>query len=334
MDTVSVTVTAPSSCAPPTNLQPPSGTIYISGTTGNINLSWSDSSGASNFNVRLDDGTSDRYDDPRYTTCASPSPHYYCENGITTTSITNVPVKAGRTYTFWIDPNYNPPRNYCNNSTVFTVQQTPPGPASLISPNGTICTNSPEYKWNAVSNATYYLLWVDDSTTLAAESGKIRQWYTAAEAGCASGVGTCSVTSATPHSFNTVDSLGMIPTGYNSLAGGAAKWYIQTYNVAGRGPKSPYMNFKVLLPPTLLPSSCPLPGTSASLSWNPSNGATFYALRVDNLTNGWTGTCATVNPGDVCTNVSATSYSFSSSPGANYNWWVHACDASVCCDSF
>ena len=38
-------------------------------------------------------------------------------------------------------------------------------------------------------SSTWYYLWVEDST-----GGAIKQWYTAAEAGCAGGTGTCSVT--------------------------------------------------------------------------------------------------------------------------------------------
>ena len=40
----------------------------------------------------------------------------------------------------------------------------PPGAATLISPSGTITTIVPTYTWNAVSDATWYQLYVNDST--------------------------------------------------------------------------------------------------------------------------------------------------------------------------
>ncbi|OGC92856.1 hypothetical protein A2876_01625 [Candidatus Amesbacteria bacterium RIFCSPHIGHO2_01_FULL_48_32b] len=66
--------------------------------------------------------------------------------------------------------------------------------------------------------------------------------------------------------------------------------------------------------------------TSVTLSWNPVAGAEYYPLRVDDLSNPWTGTCATVNPGDVCDSygVTGTSYNLSVVPGRSYQWWVHA----------
>jgi hypothetical protein len=83
-------------------------------------LSWGAVSGATGYNIRLDDGTSDRYSDTRFSNCSN-SPHYYCVNGITGTSIVNVPVKPGRSYKFWVDPAYTTARNYCNGTSNFSV---------------------------------------------------------------------------------------------------------------------------------------------------------------------------------------------------------------------
>ena len=82
--------------------------------------------------------------------------------------------------------------------------------------------------------------------------------------------------------------------------------------------------------PTGLSASCPVPGTSATVWWNASPGATSYSLRVDNQQNGWSGTCSWTYPGDVCQQISATSYTFSSVPDAPYWWWVHSCDGTGC----
>jgi len=104
----------------------------------------------------------------------------------------------------------------------FTVSGSPPGAATLISPSGTISTRNPSYTWNAVPNATWFYLWVNDRT-----GAKIVTWYTAAQAGCTSGTGTCSVTPSV------------------ALASGTAQWWIQTWNDYGYGPWSTGMGFIV-----------------------------------------------------------------------------------------
>jgi hypothetical protein len=85
-----------------------------------------------------------------------------------------------------------------------------------VSPTGTITTTTPTYTWNAVSTATYYYLWVSDTSSAA----KLHTWYTAAQVNCPSGTGLCSVTPGT------------------ALAPGTATWWVQTWNPAGAGPWS------------------------------------------------------------------------------------------------
>jgi len=98
-----------------------------------------------------------------------------------------------------------------------------PGKAILISPSGTISDNTPTYTWYAVPGATQYYLWVKDST-----GDKIKQWFTASDAGCPTGTGVCSVTPST------------------QLANGTAIWWIQTYGTGGYGEWSEGMNFYVI----------------------------------------------------------------------------------------
>jgi len=82
-----------------------------------------------------------------------------------------------------------------------------PNKATLVSPLGTIWEDKPTYIWNAVSDSTWYYLWVNDRT-----GNPVNQWYTAAEAGCGSGSGLCSITPNT------------------ELALGSCEWWIQTWN--------------------------------------------------------------------------------------------------------
>jgi len=91
--------------------------------------------------------------------------------------------------------------------------------ATLISPSGTITTTTPTYTWNAIPGSTWYYLNVDDST-----GDKILQWTTAAQAGCPSGTGTCSVT----------------PTAFVIEAG---QWQIQTWGSGTAGPWSAPLAF-------------------------------------------------------------------------------------------
>lgn len=139
----------------------------------------------------------------------------------------------------------------------------PVGPATLVSPSGDVNTVTPTYTWNAIAGATWYYLWVDDSSVPA----KITQWYRAADAGCGSGTGTCSVTPTT------------------TLAPGAARWWIQTWNAAGYGPWSSPLAFTVVPPPppgraTLVSPSGTI-GLSPTYTWNAVPGATWYYLWVD-----------------------------------------------------
>jgi hypothetical protein len=105
----------------------------------------------------------------------------------------------------------------------YTVPGTlPPAAATQVSPSGTLATNTPTFVWNAVPGATQYLLWLDDSS-----GGRLRTWYTAAQVGCASGTGTCSV------------SPGVV------LTSGPGQWWIVTGNATTTGPWSAGLTFTI-----------------------------------------------------------------------------------------
>jgi hypothetical protein len=91
------------------------------------------------------------------------------------------------------------------------VQNAANGKPILILPWGQTFTTTPTYTWYAVPDATWYHLWVSTSTGTLGE-----RWYTAAEVGCPSGTGTCSL------------SPGAV------LAPGTYTWWIQAwYNAYG-----------------------------------------------------------------------------------------------------
>jgi hypothetical protein len=104
-----------------------------------------------------------------------------------------------------------------------TLAVTPPpaGPATLVSPAGSITSSTPVFTWRAVSTATQYMLAVDDSS-----GPRIRESYTAAQAGCPTGTGTCSVTPAV-------------------VVTGTGQWQIRAANALGEGAWSAPLTFMV-----------------------------------------------------------------------------------------
>jgi YD repeat-containing protein len=140
----------------------------------------------------------------------------------------------------------------------------PPSAATLISPTGTVTDTIPTYTWNAVSNAAWYHLWVNDQT-----ANKINAWYTAEACGCAAG--TCTITPATE-------------------VIGSCQWWVQTYNSAGFGPWSSGMTFTAPIP-TVPPGAATqvsptgaITDTTPTYTWNAVSGASWYCLYVNDST--------------------------------------------------
>jgi Zn-dependent metalloprotease len=155
----------------------------------------------------------------------------------------------------------------------FTAPSSPPIAATQVSPTGVWSDSTPTYTWNAVSNATWYSLYVNDAT-----GNKINQWYTREEAGCASGIGNCAVTPTTE-------------------VRGSSQWWVRTYNAAGLGPWSVGMSFTApspTVPPGAATQVSPNGGWSDSTptyTWNAVSTATWYSLYVNdsggNKINQW-----------------------------------------------
>ena len=123
-----------------------------------------------------------------------------------------------------------------------------------------------------------------------------------------------------PHKLRAYDNCGGCPNGET------CKLTNVGWNQGWRcvAPKTPPVS--IPSSPAGLTATCPEPGIVATVSWAPVAGATAYALRVDDLSNGWMNSCAvTQNAGDICLdNVTTPSYRFVTLPGHTYNWWVHA----------
>jgi hypothetical protein len=91
----------------------------------------------------------------------------------------------------------------------------------LVAPNGPGVGPRPTYRWNAVTNATHYTLWVNDPT-----GTRINTMYAAADVGCATGT-ACSIRPAT------------------ALNAGSAKFWVQAQAGAIKSPWSAALSFTV-----------------------------------------------------------------------------------------
>jgi hypothetical protein len=136
---------------------------------------------------------------------------------------------AGGPYKWWVqtwnDGGYGP----WSAEMPFSLPIPWPGQPALISPSGSITNRTPTYSWNAVSSetgvpASWYLLSANGPS-----GSVISQWYTAANAGCSSGTGTCSV----------APSILLNP-------GNTYAWQVRGYNAAGNGPWSNLLSFTVV----------------------------------------------------------------------------------------
>jgi hypothetical protein len=140
--------------------------------------------------------------------------------GAGTCSVTPATTLGGGAHTWWIQTWNTDGYGPWSTSMDFSLPTIPPpGAATPVSPTGNITDTTPAYTWNKVSDATWYYLWVDDSS-----GNVIKQWF---ETSTVCGASSCSVTPAT------------------TLGGGAHTFWIQTWNSAGYGPWSSSMNFSV-----------------------------------------------------------------------------------------
>jgi hypothetical protein len=184
----------------------------------------------------------------------------------------------------------------------FRVPTTALVPPTLESPSSAIDTTTPTYRWTAQPCASWYQLWVDDST-----GNRISQWYSASEVDAFGGV--CTVQPQV------------------ALAPGSATWFVRGWSASsGNGPWSAPQTFQVAVPlsaPTLIDPSGAVQTQSPIYRWTPVSGASWYQLWVNdssgNRVNQWFTAAA----------VDAESGECAANPGTplsvgNGRWWVRA----------
>ncbi len=191
--------TLPPPAAPPV-LFAPIGTVV----SGSINYSFSSVSHATEYYLWVNDSSGH----PRLQKTYS-AEIAGCSGG-TCTVTPNEPVGTGLR-TWWVRAQNSSGHSAWSAPASFTIGDgSPPGVPTLLGPSGSTTSPTPTYTWSAVTDATKYLLWVND-----AQGQRLVRYYTAEAAECADG--TCAVTPEI------------------AVARGAAIWWLQAVNDAGPG---------------------------------------------------------------------------------------------------
>ncbi len=231
-----------------------------------------------------------------------------CGSGTGSCSVTPSATLSGDS-TWWIQTWNNSGYGPWSSGGAFTVSSGgagKPAAVDLTSPGGGATVNNPvTYTWDAVDNATWYYLWVND-----ASGNKVKDWYTAAQCGCGSGTGTCSVTPSATLSGNST-------------------WWVRTWNDSGYGDWSDGLSFSAGSaggPPaaaTLTSPTGTITDTTPTYTWPAVSNATWYYLWVNdasgNRIKSWyaASDCGCASGTGNCSVTPSTSLS-----AGNYDWWL------------
>jgi len=198
--------------APPLPTPPPAATLVSpSGaiTTTTPTYTWNAVAGATSYQLWVKNSAGVARINANYT-----STDAGCPAGTGICSITPATALVAGAHNWWVKAYNAAGWGPFSAAKAFTTVL--PKAATLVSPSGVITTPTPTYTWNAVPGAAKYALLVKNPGT----TQRISVLYTSAQAGCASGVGTCSITPAT------------------ALVNGTGSWLIHTWNPIGYGPWS------------------------------------------------------------------------------------------------
>jgi hypothetical protein len=270
----------------------PSGTIA----TTTPNFSWTAVADATSYDVYIAAGAS-----PVVNTTYAASAH--CSGG-TCTLPSPIALTNGQAYAWRVrGRNANGGGVWSATSTITVAVL--PAATSVIAPVGSGAALQSTYVWNAVSDATYYLLQVSRNGTV-----MFQQWYTTALAACT--VSRCSVTPATVLSPLTPHSV-----------------RVQTWNPGGYGPWSasvPFTTGQLPAAPSLSGPGGTVTTPAPTYSWSVSAGATAYYLWVTRVGSG--PTIQTVYPASsVCTAAVCSVTPRTELLNGEHRWWIQAISA-------
>ncbi len=186
-----------------------------------------------------------------------------CGSGTGTCSVTPSTTLSNGAHQWWIEA-WSPYASAWSTAGNFTVNVDVPAVISKISPVGDVSTNPPSFSWTADADATYYHLVVTEpsSTTI------IDQWYTAANAGCPGGTGTCTVTPSVVQQAGT------------------HQWWVHGSGSGGTGPWGSPTNFNQTngtAAPQIITTISPTGDTAdntPTYTWNADTWAEWYYLYV------------------------------------------------------
>jgi hypothetical protein len=194
----------------------------------------------------------------------------------------------------------------------------PPPPATL-SPNGTVfpgSTTSVTLSWGATYGSSRYAVRVQDNT-----NGTLRDSRN-----------NCPTNTV----YLCVDGVSGTTYSVPVQAGHSYTWWVHAGSSCGQYSTQTTGSFSVAapVPPSapsgLSPNATTLPSgtTTVTMRWSPTSGATKYAVRLRDDTNGTlrsTWACPGSPTIYLCVNdIAPTSYSATVVPGHSYTWWVHA----------
>jgi large repetitive protein len=296
--TVSFTIDLDDTPVTPTPSSP-TGTI----TTVTPTYSWTATTNSTHYTLKVTDNSSNTIVDTQYTVA-----ELGCSVGSGTCSIeTGTALTNGTTYSWSLTP-YNSTdaiTGTTSSSASFTVTLTELDAPTGLSPSGDITEEelpaALTFEWDAVSESTNYKVVADGNENI------VSIWYTAADANCDSGTGTCSVNPS--ETFDT----------------GSYSWSVTPYGSAGSGTAAnATFNLTSSTSSSTEAPSGTITTSSPTYQWGATSSATYYQLRVtdssgDNIHRQWysttdadcssgTGDCS-VTPSLILTD-------------ASYSWYI------------
>lgn len=264
LNTTNSTQSAESGSKTFTITQPPTspGTPTLIAPTGSVTslsptFSWNATSNANAYIVRVTDAsavTTTRVVSDAVAGCPSSS-------GTCTTVFPN-PLTAGTGS--WTVQAYSSTTNLTGTisaSLGFTLSAPSTASALLVSPTGTLSTNTPTYVWNAEAGATGYILKVTTKNGLVLHY----EILTPTAAGCDAGTGTCTTTPST------------------TLPGGIVQWSVHVTPSLNHGEATITVPTPTLSTPSPLTPTGTVANLTPSFSWSAVQGASHYRLRVTDV---------------------------------------------------
>ncbi len=303
----------------------------IAVTEGTNTISWEPISGASRYLLRVDDTTNGWVGDCSKTQ----NPGDICLDNLTSPTY-SMNFVNGHKYGIWAAA-VNSCGSAKNNSGIRVLGTTAacafnmPAPTLIAPPSGALSAGSYTIRWSGVANATGYGLRINDTSNGWDYGGDCSEVFKQ-NAGdvCLDHMSTSTLSYS--YDFQQGHTYGVWVAGENSCHWGG---HPSGASVTVPGTTQP------TLEPTRAPGSCtpaeipsitsPLEGGAnagvVKITWSPVSTARTYALRIDDLSNPWNGSCDNPNSGDKCVNdipKSTTSYDFNAQEGHTYHFWLHS----------